>query len=103
MQYVVQPRDPITRDPGTETPEFTLTSTGTHAVLTADDGEYIVRRLTPREYERLQGFPDDWTQFGTFPNGVKTISKTRRYGLLGNSVTVPVIAAIGRELRKAIR
>lgn len=101
MQYVVQPK------PGTDprsTPhrptEFTLTSTGTHTTLIADDGEYIVRRLTPLEYERLQGFPDNWTQFGEFPNGTRAISKTRRYQLVGNSVTVPVITAIGNEIAK---
>ncbi len=44
-----------------------------------------VRRLTPIEWERLQGFPDDWT---------KGISDTRRYQTLGNAVTVPVIREI---------
>ena len=101
MQYVVQPKPGTDPRPTSHRPtKFTLTSTGTHTTLIADDGEYIVRRLTPLEYERLQGFPDNWTQFGEFPNGTRAISKTRRYQLVGNSVTVPVITAIGNEIAK---
>ncbi len=44
-----------------------------------------IRRLTPKECERLQGFPDDWT-FG--------LSDTQRYKCLGNAVTVPVVEDI---------
>jgi DNA (cytosine-5)-methyltransferase 1 len=52
---------------------------------------YIVRRLTPTECERLQGFPDGWTRFGH--DGAE-ISDTRRYQMLGNSVAVPCVAHI---------
>lgn len=52
---------------------------------------YIVRRLTPIECERLQGFPDGWTRFG---HDGKEISDTRRYQMLGNSVAVPCVAFI---------
>ena len=48
-----------------------------------------VRRLTPLECERLQGFPDNWTAGQ---------SDTQRYKQLGNAVTVPVIEWIGRRL-----
>ena len=44
-----------------------------------------VRKLTPIECERLQGFPDNWT---------KGVSDTRRYNQLGNAVTVNVVEAI---------
>jgi len=47
-----------------------------------------IRRLTPTECERLQGFPDGWTE---------GISDTQRYKCLGNAVTVNVIEAIGRQ------
>jgi len=50
-----------------------------------------IRRLTPRECERLQGFPDNWTE---------GISDTQRYKCLGNAVTVNVIEAIGRAFIK---
>ena len=46
-----------------------------------------IRRLTPLECERLQGFPDGWTE---------GISDTQRYKCLGNAVTVNVIEAIGK-------
>ena len=46
-----------------------------------------VRRLTPLECERLQGFPDNWT---------KGLSDTQRYKQIGNAVTVDVIEYIAR-------
>lgn len=48
-----------------------------------------VRRLTPRECERLQGFPDDWT-------GGE--SDSARYRTLGNAVAVPVVEWIAKRL-----
>ena len=52
---------------------------------------YIVRRLTPTECERLQGYPDGWTAFDELG---KPISDTKRYQMLGNSVAVPCVAYI---------
>jgi DNA (cytosine-5)-methyltransferase 1 len=52
---------------------------------------YIVRRLTPVECERLQGFEDGWTAFG---HDGKEISDTRRYQMLGNSVAIPCVAFV---------
>jgi site-specific DNA-cytosine methylase len=48
-----------------------------------------IRRLTPTECERLQGFPDGWTE---------GISDTQRYKCLGNAVTTNVVAEIGKRL-----
>jgi len=48
-----------------------------------------IRRLTPTECERLQGFPDGWTE---------GISDTQRYKCLGNAVTTNVITAIGKRI-----
>ncbi len=50
-----------------------------------------VRRLTPRECERLQGFPDDWTA---------GFADSTRYKMLGNAVAVQVVEWIARRLRK---
>lgn len=50
-----------------------------------------IRRLTPMECERLQGFPDNWTQLN-FEG--KIVSDSQRYKCLGNAVTVNVIEAI---------
>jgi DNA (cytosine-5)-methyltransferase 1 len=53
-----------------------------------------VRRLTPRECERLQGFPDDYTLLGDkTPDGP-------RYKALGNSMAVPVMRWIGERIAK---
>lgn len=48
-----------------------------------------IRKLTPKECERLQGFPDDWT----------VGSDTQRYKQCGNAVTVNVVEYIAKELR----
>lgn len=54
--------------------------------------ERRIRRLTPTECERLQGFPDNWTKYGIDENGNKiNISDTQRYKCLGNAVTTNVI------------
>lgn len=59
-----------------------------------------VRRLTPRECERLQGFPDDWTRWGMTKEGeVKEITDGPRYKMLGNAVTVQVAEWIGRRIK----
>ena len=53
---------------------------------------YIVRRLTPMECERLQGYPDGWTDIGewTDTNGKKRqTSDAARYKALGNSIALP--------------
>jgi DNA (cytosine-5)-methyltransferase 1 len=57
-----------------------------------------VRRLTPRECERLQGFPDDWTRW--LADGIEQ-SDSARYRELGNAVAVPVPAWITRRLAAA--
>ena len=55
-----------------------------------------VRRLTPRECERLQGFPDDYTQV---PNRGKPAADGPRYKALGNSMAVPVMRWIGERIQ----
>jgi len=54
-----------------------------------------IRRLTPIECERLQGFPDDWTKYGV---GDELISDTQRYKMCGNAVTTNVIQAVMERL-----
>jgi DNA (cytosine-5)-methyltransferase 1 len=55
-----------------------------------------VRRLTPRECERLQGFPDDYT---LIPYRGRPAADGPRYKALGNSMAVPVMAWIGRRIQ----
>jgi DNA (cytosine-5)-methyltransferase 1 len=68
-------------------PSFTLTAQDKHGVY---DG-FRIRRLTPVECERLQGFKDNYTKYGC--DGSE-ISDTQRYKCLGNAVTVNVVEAI---------
>lgn len=67
-----------------------------------DDAEFMggsIRRLTPVEYERLQGFPDNFTEFGINSKGHKIkISDTQRYKCLGNAVSVPVVKEVAKRL-----
>lgn len=56
-----------------------------------------IRRLTPKECERLQGFPDDWTALDQEGN---PISNTQRYKMCGNAVTVNVVQAVMTNLIK---
>lgn len=77
-------------------PSFTLTSQDRHGVT---DG-YKVRRLTPVECERLQGFPDDWTKYG---KDNELISDTQRYKCCGNAVTTNVITAIVDEMFEGVK
>jgi DNA (cytosine-5)-methyltransferase 1 len=57
-----------------------------------------IRKLTPIECERLQGFPDNWTKFGTQGE----ISDSQRYKMCGNAVTVNVVKAVAEQIKKAI-
>jgi DNA (cytosine-5)-methyltransferase 1 len=63
-----------------------------NATVIKQTTRYIVRRLTPLECERLQGYPDGWTDIGewTDSNGKKRqTSDAARYKALGNSISLP--------------
>jgi DNA (cytosine-5)-methyltransferase 1 len=61
-------------------------------------GGSAVRRLTPVECERLQGFPDDYT---AVPYRGKPAADGPRYKALGNSMAVPVMRWIGERIAAA--
>jgi DNA (cytosine-5)-methyltransferase 1 len=60
---------------------------------------YRIRRLTPIECERLQGFPDDHTSFGNYDGEVKPMSRNQRYKQCGNAVTVDVVQAVAEQVK----
>lgn len=73
-----------------------LVAKGPSAVCSKEKSEcerYIVRRLTPLECERLQGFPDNWTDIGEWTDSKgklhKESSDSARYKALGNSIALP--------------
>ena len=55
----------------------------------------LIRRLTPLECERLQGFPDGWTE-------IKGASDSARYKALGNSVAIPCVDFVLQGIARAI-
>jgi DNA (cytosine-5)-methyltransferase 1 len=92
-------------------PMFTLTGQDKHGVMIRDGRDnrsclrsgrtpeigysgQSIRRLTPIECERLQGFPDNWTE---------GISDTQRYKTLGNAVSVPVVKAVGKQIKRSLQ
>src|SRR5690606_13667834 len=59
---------------------------------------HAVRRLTPRECERLQGFPDDYTRIPWRAKPAESCPDGPRYKALGNSMAVTVMAWIGERI-----
>ena len=57
---------------------------------------YLIRRLTPLECERLQGFPDGWTD-------IPGASDSARYKALGNSVAIPCVEFIMSRIAAVLR
>ena len=57
---------------------------------------HLIRRLTPLECERLQGFPDGWTD-------IPGASDSARYKALGNSVAIPCVEFIMSRIAAAMR
>lgn len=77
-------------DPEGISPTVTAVAGGTHHVKIFDYSRFRVRRLTPTEYGRLQGFPmDTWRQ---------VVSDTQAYKQFGNAVTTTVAKAIAESL-----
>ena len=69
---------------------FTLDTVSPHGVF----AEYVVRRLTPTECARLQGFPDDWGK------GVKHYSDSAEYKMWGNGIALPCALFVMKGIRK---
>lgn len=65
----------------------------------ADCNNYVVRRLTPRECERLQGFPDDWTLIPYRGKPAEECPDGPRYKAIGNSWAVPCARWIGKRMQ----
>tara|TARA_R110000824_G_scaffold140306_1_gene306110 strand:- start:1078 stop:2316 length:1239 start_codon:yes stop_codon:yes gene_type:complete len=61
-------------------------------------GSMRPRKLTPRECERLQGFPDDWTRYA---DDNTEISDSQRYKMMGNAITVPVAEFLFKRIKDA--
>ncbi|MNP29484.1 Modification methylase HpaII [compost metagenome] len=100
---------------GTQDPDVCIDHTHTlgrnsgqeNALLCRDvphaiQGGAAVRRLLPRECERLQGFSDDYTLIPWRGKPAEECPDGPRYKAIGNSKAVPVVAWIGRRLQRAL-
>ena len=76
-----------------EVPGLTTSKTYAVAPPAEEGGQLAVRRLTPRECERLMGWPDDWTRWAADGSEVADSS---RYRMCGNGVASPVAEWLGR-------
>lgn len=72
-----------------------IASSGRSTAIELINDPFIVRRLTPRECERLSGWPDDHTRFTA--DG-REIADLHRYRMTGNAVVSPVAEWLGRRL-----
>lgn len=76
---------------------YTLSTSQDQTLFQPNGRRYIVRRLTPTECERLQGFPDGYTDIPY--KGKEHAPDTQRYKALGNSFAVPVVRWIGERIK----
>lgn len=77
-------------DPEGIAPTATAVAGGSHHIKIFDYSRFRVRKLTPTEYGRLQGFPmNTWRQ---------VVSNSQAYKQFGNAVTVPLAEAIGKSI-----
>lgn len=79
---------------------FTIRSSNPNGVK---DQSYRIRRLTPIECERLQGFPDNHTEYGIYDGEVKKMSNTQRYKQCGNAVTVDIVALVAEAVKPLLK
>lgn len=101
----------ISRDCGTITKNYGKQPNMGNYILSLKPGDVYNGKLTPEqikgirmlteiECERLQGFPDEFTKYGSYENETKVISRFNRYALLGNAVSVPVVKAVATRIKE---
>lgn len=80
---------------------FTIAATQDQTLICWDEiaKDYVARKLTPLECERLQGFPDNWTQIPYRGKPAENCPDSPRYKAVGNSMAVPVMRWIGERIQ----
>lgn len=76
-------------------PMFTLTAQDKHGIVVGNQNNFRIRRLTPKECFRLQGWPDEYFEKAALVN-----SESQLYRQAGNGVTVNVIKAIAKKMKE---
>ena len=79
---------------------FTIATSQDQTIVCWDEiaNDYIARKLTPLECERLQGFPDDWTKIPYRGKSADDCPDAPRYKAIGNSMAVPVMRWLGERI-----
>lgn len=80
----------------------TLATSNDQTLFDGMTGAYEVRKLTPRECERLMGMPDDWTMIPWRGRPAEECPDTPRYKAIGNSMAVPVMRWIGKRIQEVV-
>jgi DNA (cytosine-5)-methyltransferase 1 len=75
----------------------------TNQVASVYEASMAVRRLTPVECERLQGFPDNYTQIPWRKKEADVCPDGPRYKAMGNSMAVPVMKWIGQRIQEGVK
>ena len=90
----------LTSTSHTETQEhLSVVEETTHTQRETQD--WVVRKLTPLECERLMGWPDNYTQNGIDDTGTPIIiAKTSRYKICGNGIVTPITKWIGTRINE---
>jgi DNA (cytosine-5)-methyltransferase 1 len=99
-------RDVVAQPIAVDTYNYTTNNHTTQTIRSQSDTEHIgavmhsmaIRRLTPKECERLQGFPDDWTKIPYRNKEADQCPDGPRYKACGNSMAVPVMRWIGERI-----
>ena len=101
VAYCDQVADPICPRENRTTPNAGKKNFKTRNLIAQN---FVVRKLTPTEACRLQGFPDDWNAEQELPDGtIATVSNTQRHKQMGNAVAVPVAEWLGRQIAKELK
>ena len=95
MQPIVAPTLTASNDPS-RSPQSSEVTNQVNAVFLSS---MAIRRLTPKECERLQGFPDDWTKIPYRNKPADQCPDGPRYKACGNSMAVPVMRWIGERIQ----
>lgn len=112
MYAQIKQNESVTRPCGTITKNYGKQPNMGNYVLCLKNGDSFngkltaeqisnIRMLTEVECERLQGFPDNFTQYGIYNGEKKSISKIHRYEMLGNAVSVPVVKVVADRIKQA--
>jgi DNA-cytosine methyltransferase len=100
VAYAAQVADPICPRENRTTTNEGKKNFKTRNLIAQD---FVVRKLTPVEACRLQGFPDDWNAEQELPDGtIAPVSNTQRHKQMGNAVAVPVAEWLGRQIAKEL-